>query len=136
MDIDAARGFLLENHRGVLCTLRSDGSPQMSPVVAGIDQGGRAVVSTRETAMKTRNVRRRPRASLCVVRDSFFGPWVQVDGAADVLGQPEAMDGLVELYRSIAGEHPDWSEFRQKMLEERRVLLRIRIERAGPDRSG
>ncbi len=109
---------------------------QMSPVVAGIDHQGRAVVSTRETAMKTIHVRRRPRAALCVMPDEFFGPWVQVEGPAGIVPLPEAMDGLVELYRSVAGEHRDWREFRSAMEAERRVLLTITIERAGPDRSG
>jgi PPOX class probable F420-dependent enzyme len=94
------------------------------------------VVSTRETAMKTKNLRRDPRASLCVMSDGFYGQWVLVEGRAVVVSLPEAMDGLVEYYRRVAGEHPDWDDYRAAMERERRVLLRISIDRAGPDRSG
>ncbi len=136
MDPDRARAFLAEHHRAVLVTERGDGRPQTSPVVCGLDDGGRVVISTRETAMKVHNVRRRPDVSLCVLSDGFFGPWIQVDGTADLLPLPGAMDGLIALYRQVAGEHPDWDDFRSAMERERRVLLRVEIERAGPDRQG
>jgi PPOX class probable F420-dependent enzyme len=136
MDLDAAREFLRENHRCVLSTRRSDGHPQMSPVVAAVDGEGRITISTREAAMKTRNVRRDPAVSLCVMNDRFFGSWMQVDGIAEVIALPEAMEGLLENYRSIAGEHEDWDEYRRSMERERRVLLAITPTRAGPDRAG
>ncbi len=136
MDIDRAREFLEHNHRAVLIITRADGSPQASPVVAGIDHEGRAVVSTRETAMKAHHVQRTPRAALCVMQDSFFGEWIQVEGPARLIPLPQAMDGLIALYRQVAGEHPDWDEYRRSMDHERRVLLAISIARAGPDRSG
>jgi PPOX class probable F420-dependent enzyme len=136
MDVDGARRFLAEHHRAVLVTLRADGRPQASPVVAGLDQAGRAVVSTRETARKVAHVRATPWAALCVLPDEFFGPWIQVEGATDVLGLPEAMEGLVALYRQVAGEHQDWDEFRQAMAAEARVLLRVSLERVGPTRQG
>ncbi len=117
-------------------TFRSDGRPQTSPVVCGLDDGGKLAISTRETAAKTHNVRRDPRVSLCVLSEDFFGEWLQVDGRAEVVPLPQAMEGLVELYRTIAGEHPDWAEFRAAMEQQRRVLLRVEIERAGPDRHG
>ena len=136
MDPDQARSFVAGNHRAVLATTRSDGRAQMSPVVCGLDQAGRVVISSRETAMKVRNARRQPAVSLCVMSDGFYGPWVQVDGRADVLPLPDAMEGLIDQYRQVAGEHPDWDDFRAAMVRERRVLLRIEIERAGPGRSG
>lgn len=136
MDLDAARRFLADNHRAVLLTWRRDGSPQMSPVVCAVDADGAAVVSTRETALKARNVRRDPRASLCVLSDGFFGPWIQVDGRVEVVALPDAMEGLVAYYRSVSGEHEDWDDYRAAMERERRVLLRVHLERAGPDRSG
>jgi PPOX class probable F420-dependent enzyme len=105
-------------------------------VACGIDAEGFVVVSTRETAMKTANVRRDPRVSLCVLSDGFFGPWMQLDGRAGVLSLPEAMEPLVEYYRRLVGEHPDWDDYRAAMQRERRVLLRIDVQRAGPDRSG
>jgi PPOX class probable F420-dependent enzyme len=135
MDLDAARAFIREHHRGVLVTRRKDGSPQMSPVACNVDGDGMVVVSTRETAIKTKNVRRDPRVSLCVLSDGF-GDWIQVDGAATVVSLPEAMEPLVEYYRTTAGEHPDWDDYRAAMERERRVLLRIELGRAGPDRAG
>jgi len=136
MEIERAREFLRHNHRAVFHTRRKDGSPQLSPVACGLDGSGRVVVSTREPAAKTRNVRRDPRVSLCVFGEGFFGEWVQIDGRAEVISLPEAMDGLVAYYRDIAGEHPDWDDYRRAMTEERRVLIQVAIERAGPDYSG
>ena len=131
-----AREFLRANHRAVLATARADGRPQLSPVTCAVDDAGRVLISTRETAVKTRNLRRDPRASLCVFTDGFFGPWVQVEGDVEVISLPGAMDQLVEYYRLVAGEHPDWDEYRAAMVAERRCLLRIEITRAGPDISG
>lgn len=108
----------------------------MSPVAASVDSAGRVVVSSRETAFKTRNARHDPQVSLCVLSDEFFGDWVQVDGVAEVISLPEAMDGLVEYYRSVAGEHADWDDYRSAMEHEQRVLLAITVTRAGPDRHG
>jgi PPOX class probable F420-dependent enzyme len=136
MDLDAARDFVRSNHRAVLTTRRANGDPQLSPVVCGVDAQGRVAVSTRETALKVKNLRRDSRASLCVLNDGFFGDWIQVDGNAEIVSLPEAMELLVEYYRSLAGEHPDWDEYRASMERERRVLVRIELQRAGPDRSG
>lgn len=136
MDIDEARSFLRQHHRSVLHTARSDGSPQLSPVFHGIDGDGKVVISTRETAMKAKNLRRRPAAALCALADEFVGQWVQVNGSAEIVALPEAMDGLKDAYRQIAGEHPNWAEFEEAMARERRVLLRITIETVGPTRSG
>jgi PPOX class probable F420-dependent enzyme len=136
MDLDEARDFLREHHRAVLHTHRSSGGPQLSPVVVGLDEDGRAIVSTREPSMKVTNLRRDPRASICAFTDDFFGPWIRVDGHAEIVPLPDAMDGLVSLYRQVAGEHDDWDEFRSAMHDERRVLVRVHLEAAGPDRSG
>jgi PPOX class probable F420-dependent enzyme len=136
MDVNQAQEFLRTNHRAVLATRRGDGSPQMSPIVAVVDGDGRIVISSRETAMKTKNIRRDPKISLCVVNDGWFGEWIQVDGTAEVLSLPEAMEPLIDYYRRGAGEHPDWDDYRAAMERERRVLLRITPERAGPNRSG
>jgi len=136
MDLDKAREFIRGHHQAVMATRRKDGSPQLSPVTCGVDGEGQVVVSTRETAMKVKNLRRDPAVSLCVVSDGFYGDWVQVDGRATVVSLPDAMDGLVEYYRSISGEHPDWDDYRAAMEQERRVLVRIDLERAGPDRTG
>lgn len=136
MDLDEARDVVREQHRAVLATLRRDGTPQMSPVLAAIDDDGAVVVSTRETAYKVRNLRHNPRAWLCVLPDRFFGRWVQIGGDVRIVELPEAMDGLVDYYRRISGEHPDWEEYREAMRSEGRVLLRIELTSAGPDRTG
>jgi PPOX class probable F420-dependent enzyme len=136
MDLDAAREFVRDNHRAVMTTRRSNGDVQLSPVVCGVDAAGRLVVSTRETALKVKNLRKDPRVSMCVLNDGFFGDWIQVDGIAEVVSLPDAMELLVEYYRSLAGEHPDWDEYRASMERDRRVLVRVELERAGPDRSG
>jgi PPOX class probable F420-dependent enzyme len=136
MDADSAREFIRANGHAVLATRRRDGRPQMSPVVCALDAEGHAVISSRETALKVKNLRREPYASLCVFTDAFFGGWVQVEGPAEVVSLPEAMDGLVEYYRQASGEHPDWDEYREAMGREGRVLVRVTIEQAGPDQSG
>jgi PPOX class probable F420-dependent enzyme len=136
MDLDAAREFVREHHRAILATRRRDGAPQMSIIVCNVDDDGRIVISSRETAIKTKNLRRDPHASICVFSDGFFGPWVQVDGTATVVSLPEAMEPLVDYYRSLSGEHPDWDDYRAAMEREQRVILRIEPERAGPDVSG
>jgi PPOX class probable F420-dependent enzyme len=136
MDLDAARRFVRENHNAILATRRRDGSPQLSPVAAGVDDRGAIVISTRETAVKAKNIRRQPEVSLCVFTSNFYGPWIQVDGTADILSLPDALEPLVEYYRGLAGEHPDWDDYRDAMRREKRCLIRIALTRAGPDTSG
>src|SRR5262249_4835986 len=127
---------LTTQHEAVLPTRRRDGGPQLPPLTVGVDGTGGAIVSSRETAYKTRNLRRNPHASLCVFDDGFFGPWVQIDGTAEVVSLPDAMELLIDYYRRVAGEHPDWADYRRAMERERRVLLRISIDSAGPDQKG
>ena len=136
MDLDQARAYVREHSHAVLATLRKDGTPQLSPVAATVDEQGRVVVSSRETAYKVRNLRREPRAWLCVFPDGFYGEWVQVEGDVDVLSLPDAMEPLVDYYRRVAGEHPDWDEYRAAMQAEQRCLIRVTLTRAGPDRAG
>jgi len=108
----------------------------MSPVTVNVDADGMVVVSSRQTAYKVRNLRRDPRVWICVLPDAFFGRWIQVEGTATVVDLPEAMEGLVDYYRRTSGEHPDWADYRAAMNREQRVLVRIDIKRAGPDRAG
>jgi PPOX class probable F420-dependent enzyme len=136
MNIDQAREFLKTNHRAVLATFRRDGRLQLSPVLVGVDEAGLVIMSTRETAYKTHNMRRDPRVSLCVFEDKFFGNWLQLDGVAEIISLPEALEPLVAYYRTLVGEHPDWADYRAAMVREQRVLVRITIESAGPDRRG
>lgn len=134
--MDEVRAFIRSHHRGVLATLRRDGRPQLSPVLVGTDEDGTLLISTRETALKTANVRQQGWASVCVFENAFFGQWVQAEGPASIEALPAALEGLVRYYRLVAGEHPNWAEYREAMQRERRVLLRIHIERVGPTRSG
>ena len=135
VDQTEALGFVAENHRAVLSTRRAGGDPQMSPVTVGTADD-KIIISSRETAYKVRNIRRDPRVSLCVFTDRFFGRWIQVDGPADLLSLPDAMEPLVEYYRGIRGEHPDWDEYRRVMEQEQRLVIRIAIDKVGPSRSG
>jgi PPOX class probable F420-dependent enzyme len=136
MDIADAVNVVRQQHHAVLATTRADGSPQMSPVGVTADEDGRLLISSRATAYKTRNLRRDPRAWVCVLPDAFYGRWIQVEGEAEIVELPDAMELLIDYYRRISGEHPDWDEYRQAMVAEQRVMLLIRPTRAGPDRHG
>ena len=128
--------FIRPRHRGILVTTRRDGRPQLSPVAMGVDSDGRVVVSTYPERAKTRNARRNPRVSVVVLSDDFGGPWVQIDGDAEVIDVPAAVDSLVSYYRAIAGEHPDWAEYRAAMLRQGKSLLRVTPRRWGPVATG
>ncbi|HTN71728.1 MAG TPA: PPOX class F420-dependent oxidoreductase [Methylomirabilota bacterium] len=133
MSIAKAKEFLTSHHWGVLATRKKDGSAQMSPITPGLDSEGRVIISSRETAYKAKNLRRDPRASLCAFSESFHGGgWVQVNGTAVIVSLPEAMSSLIYLQRQVYGEHKDWSEFHHRMERERRLIIRITIESAGP----
>jgi PPOX class probable F420-dependent enzyme len=136
MEIDEARSFLRSNHRSVLITYDGSGSLQTSPVNHGVDDNGRVAISSREPAYKVRNLRQDPRATLCAFTDGFYGPWVQVSGPAEIISLPEAMEPLVELYRQIQGEHPDWDDYRAAMIRDKRLIIAITPTAAGPDRHG
>lgn len=128
--------FVREHHRGVLCTFREDGRPAMSPVLATVDDDDRVLVSTRATAYKVGHLRRDPRVAMCVLADGFFGEWFQVEGTAEIVELPEAMEVLVDYYRRISGEHDDWTAYREAMRVEQRVIVRFAVTRAGPTVSG
>ena len=134
--LDDLLEFVRPRHRMVLLTERSDGSAQASPVTGGVDDSGRIVVATYPDRAKTRNARARPRAGVVVLSEEWNGPWVQVDGDAEVLDVPEALDALVEYFRNISGEHPDWAEYRQAMLDQGKSLIRITPRRWGPVATG
>jgi len=136
VDIGRATSFLSTHPRAILATTRSDGRPQLSPVVVAVDDEGRVLVSTRETAIKARNLARNPRAALCGISDGFFGEWVQAEGDAELIHLPAALPILEDYYRRISGEHPDWADYRAAMQRDQRLILRITIDRAGPDVSG
>jgi PPOX class probable F420-dependent enzyme len=136
VDPSRARDFIREHHRAIMITRHADGRLQTSPVTCAVDDAGKIVVSTRETAAKVRNLLRDPQMTLCVFTDAFFGEWAQVDGEAEVVHLPEAMEPLVDYYRSVSGEHPNWDEYREAMNRDRRVLVRMTITRAGPDSHG
>lgn len=120
----------------VLITFRRDGSLQSSPVTGGVDEQGRIVVASYPQRAKAANIRRRPEASVVVLSDDFDGPYVQVDGTAEVVDLPDALDPLVDYYRAIAGEHPDWDDYRRAMADQGKCLLRITPTRWGPVATG
>ena len=137
MDFPTAKEFLARHHWGVLTTRRKDGSLQMSPVTVGIDRDGRAIISSRETAYKVNNLRRDPRAAVCVFTHEFHGEgWVQINGSAQIVSLPDAMETLVYLERQAKGENRDWPSFHERMAREKRVIIRIRIDEVGPKRRG
>ncbi len=136
MELEQALAFVREHSHTILSTTRDDGSAQMSPVNTAVDDDGFLVISTREPALKVRNLRKRPAASLLFLSEGFYGPWIQVDGEVEIVSLPGAMDGLVDYYRRLSGEHPDWDDYRAAMVRDQRVLLRITPRRAGPDHSG
>jgi PPOX class probable F420-dependent enzyme len=124
--------FIRPRHSAVLCTQRGDGSPQMSPVTMGVDPEGTVLVASYPERAKVRNLRGRPEASVCVLSDTFNGPWVQVSGEATVVDLPDALEGLVTYFESISGEHSDWDEYRQAMVDQGKVLIRLVPHRWGP----
>jgi PPOX class probable F420-dependent enzyme len=136
VDRDGLRQFLASRHHGILITSRPDGRPQSSPVTCGVDAEGRIVISTYPRRAKAVNARRDPRVSICVLSDDFGGPWVHVDGTAEVLDLPAALEPLVDYYRAISGEHPDWAEYREAMVRQGKALIRIIPERWGPVATG
>lgn len=136
VDRDAMLEFVRPRHHMVLVTSRGDSRPQLSPVTGGVDGQGRIVISTYPERAKVANARRRPEVSVLVLSDDFGGAWLQVDGECEVLDLPEALEPLVEYYRVIAGEHPDWDEYRQAMREQGKSLLRITPTRWGPVATG
>jgi PPOX class probable F420-dependent enzyme len=128
--------FLDSRHRGMLVTRRSDGMPQISPVTCGLDPDGRIVISTYPQRAKVANARRDERVSICVQPDDWSGEYVQVDGRAEVLDLPEALEPLVDYYRGISGEHPDWDEYRAAMARQGKCIIRVEIDRWGPIATG
>ena len=136
VDLAGLRDFVRPRHKMILATVRTDGTPQLSPVTGGVDEQGRIVIATYPGRAKTVNAGRRPRVSVCVLDDEFNGPWVQVDGNAEVLHMPQALDGLVDYFRCIAGEHPDWEEYKAAMAAQDKSLLRITPVRWGPIATG
>jgi PPOX class probable F420-dependent enzyme len=128
--------FVRPRHRMIVITQRADGSPQASPVTGGVDDSGRIVISTYPERAKAKNARKRPAVSVVVLSDDFNDPWVQVDGTCEVLDVPEALDAFVEYFRNISGEHSDWDEYRQAMIDQGKCLMRITPTRWGPVATG
>lgn len=136
VELDGLLEFVRPRHHMVLMTERSDGRPQASPVTGGVDDSGRIVISTYPERAKTTNARHRPQVSVMVLSDDFGGAWVQVDGDCEVLDVPDSVEPLVEYFRNISGEHPDWDEYRQAMLDQGKSILRITPTRWGPIATG
>jgi PPOX class probable F420-dependent enzyme len=133
---DDLLAFVRPRHHATLVTSRRDGRPQVSPVTCGVDDEGRIVISTYPSRAKVANLRRDPAVTVLVHSDEWDGAYVQVDGTAEVIDLPDAVEPLVDYYRSISGEHPDWDEYRQAMLDQGKSLVRVTIERWGPVATG
>jgi PPOX class probable F420-dependent enzyme len=136
VDLAALLDFVRPRHRALLITRRADGSPQASPLTCGVDDSGRLVMSTYPERAKTANARRDAAVSVVVLSDEWNGPWVQIDGDAEVLDVPDSVEPLVEYYRNIAGEHPDWDEYREAMVKQGKSLIRVTPRRWGPVATG
>ncbi|MET7514476.1 PPOX class F420-dependent oxidoreductase [Streptomyces sp. NPDC005480] len=136
VSLDELLGFVRPRHRALLLTARADGTPQASPLTCGVDDSGRIVVSTYPERAKTRNAKRNPQVSVVVLSDDWNGPWVQIDGTAEVIDSPESVEPLVEYFRNISGEHPDWDEYRAAMLKQGKSIIRITPQRWGPVATG
>ncbi|MFD7294106.1 MULTISPECIES: PPOX class F420-dependent oxidoreductase [unclassified Streptomyces] len=136
VSLDELLDFVRPRHRALLITARADGSPQASPLTCGVDGDGRIVVSTYPERAKTRNAKRDPRVSLVVLSDEWNGPWVQVDGSAEVIDSPDSVEALVEYFRCISGEHPDWDEYREAMVKQGKSIIRVTPEKWGPVATG
>jgi PPOX class probable F420-dependent enzyme len=136
VDKAALAGFIRPRHHAILVTTRVDGTPQLSPVTCGLDAEDRILISTYPSRAKAVNARRDPRVSVCVLSDDWDGAWVQVDGTAEVLDLPDALEPLVEYFRVISGEHPDWDEYREAMQRQGKCLIRVTIDRWGPIATG
>jgi PPOX class probable F420-dependent enzyme len=133
---DELLDFVRPRHRAILLTRRADGSPQASPLTCGVDDSGRIVVSTYPERAKTRNAKRDERVSLVVLSDEWNGPWVQIDGTAEVIDSPDSVEPLVEYFRNISGEHPDWDEYREAMVKQGKTIIRVTPVRWGPVATG
>ncbi|MFD3442309.1 PPOX class F420-dependent oxidoreductase [Streptomyces sp. NPDC058685] len=136
VELDELLEFVRPRHRAILLTARRDGSPQGSPLTCGVDDSGRIVMSTYPERAKTRNAKRDPRVSVIVLSDDWDGPWVQIDGEAEVIDTPDSVEPLVEYFRNISGEHPDWAEYREAMRKQGKSLIRVTPVRWGPIAKG
>ncbi|MFF1307323.1 PPOX class F420-dependent oxidoreductase [Streptomyces sp. NPDC058307] len=136
VSLDELLDFVRPRHRAILLTRRADGSPQASPLTCGVDDSGRIVVSTYPERAKTRNAKRDAQVSVIVLSDEWNGPWVQVDGTAEVIDSPESVEPLVEYFRNISGEHPDWDEYRSAMVKQGKSIIRVTPVRWGPVATG
>jgi PPOX class probable F420-dependent enzyme len=133
---DELLAFVRRRHHHILVTRRRDGTPQLSPVAGGVDDEGRIVIATYPQRAKVANLRRDPTANVLVLSDEWNAAWVQVDGTAEVIDLPEAVEPLVDYFRCISGEHPDWDEYRRAMIDQGKCLIRVTIERWGPIATG
>ena len=136
VDRDEMLAFVRPRNRVILVTVKRDCSPQTSPVTAGIDGQGRLLIASYPERAKVHNIRRNPSVSVCVLSDDFGGAWMQVDGTAEIIDLPEAVDALVDYFRSISGEHPDWAEYRQAMVDQGKCAIAVTIAGWGPIATG
>ena len=137
MDISEAKGFLKGKEHGVLVARKKDGSLQMTLVSPVIGANGDLIITSRETTYKVKNIKRNPQISLLVFGEKFNGSnYIQVDGKAEIIPQPQAMDIILDWHRQIRGEPENWDDIKKKTIAERRIAMRINIDKVGPQRRG
>ena len=133
MEIADAQKFIKDNHRACIAVRQKDGWPQMTLVTPGIDAAGRIILTSRGTTYKVKHLRRDPKVSMLIFGEQFSGSkFVQIHGSAEVVDLPHAMDGLIDWYKTVRGEHKNWEDYKQQVTDEKRVLIRINIEKVGP----
>ena len=133
MEIADAQKFIKDNHRACIAVRQKDGWPQMTLVTPGIDAEGRVILTSRGTTYKVKHIRREPKVSMLIFGEQFSGSkFVQIHGTAEVVDLPQAMDGLIDWYKTVRGEHKNWQDYKQQVADEKRVLIRINIEKVGP----
>jgi PPOX class probable F420-dependent enzyme len=133
VDIPDAQRFLQQNHRACIAVRQKDGWPQMTFVSPGIDAEGRVIITSRSRTYKVKHLRRDPRVSLLVFGEQYSGSkFVQIHGRAEIIELPDAMDTLVYWYKQVRGEHKSWDDYKRQMADEKRVIIRVTIEKVGP----
>jgi PPOX class probable F420-dependent enzyme len=137
MEIADAQRFLQGNHRACIAVRQKDGWPQMTFVSPGIDLQGRVIITSRGTTYKIRHIRRDPRVSLLIFGEQYSGSkFVQIHGTAEIIELPEAMNTLIFWYKQVRGEHQNWDDYRKQMHDQKRVIIRVNIEKVGPQSVG
>ena len=133
MDIATAQKFLRDNHRACIAVRQKDGWPQMTLVTPAMDTEGRVIITSRGTTYKIKHLRRDPRVSMLIFGEQYSGSkFVQIHGTAELIELPKAMEILIYWYKQVRGEHKNWDDYKKQMQDEKRTIIRVTIEKVGP----